>query len=81
MVKGKLGGIRRGQVLRSNGPGSVIDFRSKKGGIVGVIPTFIDKWPAAHIKNKKNWDLFTLIFLNFFGVNSYDNNSYYCCNK
>ena len=54
MVKGKLGGIRRGQVLRSNGPGSVIDFRSKKGGIVGVIPTFIDKWPAAHIKNKKN---------------------------
>ena len=54
MVKGKLGGIRRGQVLRSNGPGSVIDFRSKKGGIVGVIPVFINNWPEAHIKEKKN---------------------------
>ena len=53
MAKGKLGGVRRGQVLRSNGPGSIIDFRPKSGGIVGVIPSFINNWPRDHCKDKK----------------------------
>ena len=55
MAKGKLGGVRRGQVLRSNGPGSIIDFRPKSGGIVGVIPSFINNWPRDHCKDKKNF--------------------------
>ncbi len=39
-----LGGVRRGQLLRNYGPGSIIDFRPEKSGPVSIVATSIDYW-------------------------------------
>lgn len=43
-----LGGIRRGQVLRNHGPGSIIDFKLEQSGSVSIISSSIDQWPNAN---------------------------------
>ena len=49
-----LGGIRRGQVLRNHGPGSIIDFKLEKAGAVCVIAASIDQWPRARTSPSYN---------------------------